>query len=83
MSRPVRNIVGIFLIILGIIGTLLPIMPGFVFFGAAVGVLGTDHAIVRWAQKHLRRFGVMKPKPEEPSSTAPAAENPPGDPPLT
>ena len=39
--------ISVALLILGAIGTLLPIVPGFVFFAAGIAVLGTDHAIVR------------------------------------
>ncbi|MCU1340000.1 MAG: hypothetical protein JWO19_5581 [Bryobacterales bacterium] len=47
MGHMVRTVFGVGLLILGVIGTLLPVMPGFVFFAAGIAVLGTDHAIVR------------------------------------
>jgi uncharacterized protein YqgC (DUF456 family) len=47
MSHIVRTVIGVILLILGVIGSLLPIVPGFVFFAAGIAVLGTDHVIVR------------------------------------
>ena len=47
MSHIVRTVIGVGLLILGVIGSLLPVVPGFVFFAAGIAVLGTDHVIVR------------------------------------
>jgi len=74
MSHVVRTVIGVALLILGVIGTLLPIVPGFVFFAAGIAVLGTDHVIVRrfvpyfqrlrtWSRAWLERRGILKPKP--------------------
>jgi uncharacterized protein YqgC (DUF456 family) len=69
VTHIVRTIIGVALLILGVIGTLLPIVPGFVFFAAGIAVLGTDHAIVRRFQPYvlrgrawLERRGILKPK---------------------
>ena len=69
MSHVVRTVVGVVLLILGVIGSLLPIVPGFVFFAAGIAVLGTDHAIVRRFQPYvlrgrawLEKRGILKPK---------------------
>ena len=73
MSHIVRTILGVGLLILGVIGSLLPIVPGFVFFAAGIAVLGTDHVIVRrilpyvhrarsWSRAWLERRGILKPK---------------------
>jgi uncharacterized protein YqgC (DUF456 family) len=64
-------VIGVALLILGAIGALLPIVPGFVFFTAGIAVLGTDHAIVRRLMPYvhrvrawLERRGLLKrPKP--------------------
>ena len=72
MNHLVRTIIGVGLLILGVIGSLLPIVPGFVFFAAGIAVLGTDHAIVRrmlpyfhrvraGLRKWLERRGILKP----------------------
>lgn len=55
MSHIVRTILGVGLLILGVIGTLIPVMPGFVFFAAGIAVLGTDHAIVRRFRPYVLR----------------------------
>jgi uncharacterized protein YqgC (DUF456 family) len=69
MSQVVRTIIGVALLILGVIGSLLPIVPGFVFFAAGIAVLGTDHAILRRFQPYvlrgrvwLEKRGILKPK---------------------
>jgi uncharacterized membrane protein YbaN (DUF454 family) len=72
MNHLVRTVIGVGLLILGVIGSLLPIVPGFVFFAAGIAVLGTDHAIVRRLlpyfhrvraalRKWLERRGILKP----------------------
>ena len=71
MRHAVRTILGVGLLILGVIGSLLPVVPGFVFFAAGIAVLGTDHAIVRrllpyvrrvreWLREWLVRRGILK-----------------------
>jgi len=62
-----RTVIGVALLILGAIGSLLPVMPGFVFIAAGIAVLGTDHAIVRRfmpyvhrARGWLERRGILK-----------------------
>jgi len=62
-----RTVIGVALLILGAIGSLLPVVPGFVFFAAGIAVLGTDHAIVRRlmpyvhrARGWLERRGILK-----------------------
>ena len=69
MGHVLRTVLGVGLLILGVIGTVLPVMPGFVFFAAGIAVLGTDHAIVRrilpYVQRvraWLERRGVLKPR---------------------
>jgi len=68
MGHVVRTIVGVGLLILGLIGSLLPVVPGFVLFAAGIAVLGTDHAIVRRLHPLVRRVrawlerrGILKP----------------------
>jgi uncharacterized protein YqgC (DUF456 family) len=65
----VRTVIGVGLLILGVVGSLLPIIPGFVFFAAGIAVLGTDHAIVRRfhplvlrVRAWLERRGILKPR---------------------
>ena len=69
MSHLARTILGVGLLILGVIGSLLPVVPGFVFFAAGIAVLGTDHVIVRRMRPYVYRVrawlehrGILKPK---------------------
>lgn len=69
MSHIVRTVIGVGLLILGVIGSLLPVVPGFVFFAAGIAVLGTDHVIVRRfrplvsrVRAWLERRGILKPR---------------------
>jgi uncharacterized protein YqgC (DUF456 family) len=48
-------VIGVALLILGAIGSLLPVVPGFIFFAAGIAVLGTDHAIVQRLLPYIRR----------------------------
>jgi uncharacterized membrane protein YbaN (DUF454 family) len=75
MSHATRTVAGVGLLIVGVIGCLLPIMPGIPFLVGGVAVLGTDHAIVRrgkqWLHSDhpvmrrvrgwLERRGILKP----------------------
>jgi len=72
VNHIVRTILGVGLLILGVLGSLLPIVPGFVFFAAGIAVLGTDHAIVRRFLPYFQRMrdslrkwlewrGILKP----------------------
>lgn len=71
MAHTVRTVVGIFLLVMAVIGSLLPIVQGWIFFVAAVGVLGTDHVIIKWCFRQMergkewvRRFRGKKDDPE-------------------
>ncbi|HEV8412893.1 MAG TPA: hypothetical protein VGQ49_04815 [Bryobacteraceae bacterium] len=68
MRHIFRTVIGVGLLILGVIGSLLPVIPGFVFFAAGIAVLGTDHAIVRRfhplvlrVRAWLEQRGILKP----------------------
>ena len=50
-----RTILGILLLIMAVIGGLLPVLQGWMFFAAAIAVLGTDHVIVQWGVRRLER----------------------------
>jgi len=69
MAHIVRTVAGVGLLILGVLGTLLPVVPGFIFFAAGIAVLGTDHAIVRRLLPYVHRMrdwlvrrGILKPR---------------------
>jgi hypothetical protein len=70
VKQKFRTVLGIFLLIMAVIGALLPILQGWMFFVAAVGVLGTDHPIIKWCRKQLQRFGIWKDKTYPPSESS-------------
>ena len=53
MGHTIRTIAGIGLLIMAVIGSLLPVLQGWVFFVAALGVLGSDHVITKWIMRHM------------------------------
>ena len=70
MGHAIRTFLGVGLLLLGVIGTLLPVMPGFIFIAAGIAVLGTDHVIVKRLLPYVRRVrawmerrGILKQKP--------------------
>lgn len=79
MLQTVRTLAGILLLILGVIGSLLPVIPGFVFFAAAIAVLGTNHFLIRRGKLWLERWGLIKPSDLDEAEQD--ASNPPGPPP--
>ena len=58
-----RSVCGYGLLIIGVAGCLLPIIPGIPFLLAGAAMLGWDHWAVRPWAKHLRR----KARPPAPS----------------
>jgi uncharacterized membrane protein YbaN (DUF454 family) len=76
MKQKLRTVLGIGLLIMAVIGALLPLLQGWVFFLAAVGVLGKDHPIIQWCfrqlewlrpvqqwfRRQLERMGILRPK---------------------
>ena len=57
MKGPVRSVIGISLLVAGVIGTVLPIIPGIPLFIAGAAVLGPDHRLVRPITDWLKRRG--------------------------
>ena len=67
MGHIVRTVLGVGLLALGVLGSLLPVVPGIVFFAAGIAILGTDHVIVRRfhplvqrGRSWLERWGILK-----------------------
>jgi uncharacterized membrane protein YbaN (DUF454 family) len=56
MTQTFRTVLGIGLLIMALIGALLPVLQGWVFFIAAVGVLGKDHPIIQWCFRMMRKI---------------------------
>ena len=59
MRRQLKVIGGCTLIFLGLLGMILPIIPGIPILVAGVAILGTDHPIVR---PFARRFEQLRQK---------------------
>jgi len=74
MKQKLRTAAGIGLLILAVIGALLPVLQGWMFFLAAVGVLGVDHPIIKWCRRQLNRFGIWKDKDFSAKPGAPSPE---------
>ncbi len=58
MPRPslIRTVVGLLLILVGLLGLLLPVMPGIPFLIAGVAMVGIDHPVLRPFRRLLTRF---------------------------
>jgi uncharacterized membrane protein YbaN (DUF454 family) len=52
----IRTVVGLVLIVVGLLGMLLPIMPGVPFLIAGVAMIGMEHPVVRPFRRFLARF---------------------------
>jgi uncharacterized membrane protein YbaN (DUF454 family) len=52
----IRTIAGLLLIIVGLVGMLLPVMPGIPFLIAGVAMVGVDHPVLRPFRRLLARF---------------------------
>jgi uncharacterized membrane protein YbaN (DUF454 family) len=59
MSGALRQAGGVALIVVGIIGCILPVMPGIPFLIAGAAMLGTDHVLVRSVHRWLRKKGIV------------------------
>jgi uncharacterized protein YqgC (DUF456 family) len=57
LKTTVRSAVGVGLLVAGVIGTVLPIIPGIPLFIAGAAVLGPQHPLVRPIAGWLRRRG--------------------------
>ncbi len=52
----IRTVVGLVLVVAGLLGMLLPIMPGIPFLIAGVAMIGMEHPVVRPFRRFLARF---------------------------
>jgi len=57
-TRPsvVRTVAGLLLIVVGLLGMLLPVMPGIPFLIVGVAMVGVDHPVLRPFRRFLARF---------------------------
>lgn len=56
MVARVRAVAGTLLVGVGVIGTVLPVIPGIPFLVAGMVVLGPDHALTRAVARRLRAW---------------------------
>ena len=83
MRHALRVALGVGLVILGIAGLILPVMPGWVFLIPGLVILGDYFPpikrLLHWAKEKAEKSGVMggdKPKPQ-PTSQSPSSESSP------
>ena len=62
MTARLREISGLALVVAGVAGCLLPIIPGIPLIVAGVAILGTDHALVRRSRGWLEKRRFLKPQ---------------------
>ena len=56
MVRQVRSVGGVLLVVVGLLGLVLPVIPGVPLLMAGVAVLGREHPLVRPALERLGRL---------------------------
>ena len=56
-----KNLCAIALILGGVAGIVLPIIPGIPMIAAGVAMLGRDHPLIRSCQTWLQSKGILKP----------------------
>jgi uncharacterized membrane protein YbaN (DUF454 family) len=59
-----KTLIGYGLLLLGIMGCLLPIIPGIPFLLGGAAILGWEHPLIRPWAKYLRRRQPVSGKPE-------------------
>lgn len=59
MASRIRSVAGVLLVVVGLLGLVLPVIPGVPLLMAGVALLGRNHPLVRPA---LERFGRLREK---------------------
>lgn len=60
MRRKARIAFGYFLLFMALVGSLLPVLQGWVFFVAAVGVLGLDNPVIQLILRQMARIKTVR-----------------------
>lgn len=68
MMAATRLVLGLVLLGLGVVGSLLPVVPGVPFLVAGAAVLGRDHRLVRPFAERLARWRRPRPRRGEDAS---------------
>jgi len=80
MKQKLRTALGVFLIVLAVITGPIPIIQGWMFFVAAIGVLGIEHPIIQWCLDQMRRFPFARKALDKLGIPKKAGDYPPGGP---
>lgn len=54
--QKVRVIIGIAMCVIGVVGTLVPVIPGVPIILAGVALMGTDHPLVRKVKERFQKW---------------------------
>jgi uncharacterized protein YqgC (DUF456 family) len=63
VRRSIRTGAGLVLVVVGIAGLVLPVVPGIPIMIAGLALLGTEHPVRVAITRRLQRWGVMKTPP--------------------
>jgi uncharacterized protein YqgC (DUF456 family) len=63
MRDSIRTAAGLVLIVVGVAGLVLPVLPGIPILIAGLALLGTDHPVRVAVTRRLQRWGLMKTPP--------------------
>ncbi len=64
MKRSIRTAAGLVLLVVGVAGLVLPVLPGIPILIAGLALLGADHPLRVAITRRLERWGLMKPSPQ-------------------
>jgi hypothetical protein len=81
MKQKLRRPLGIFLILLAIVTGPIPILQGWMFFVAAIGVLGKDDPVIQFCFRQMGRIRFLRERLEK-MGLLKAEDAPPGGPPT-
>jgi uncharacterized membrane protein YbaN (DUF454 family) len=66
MRRSIRTAGGLVLVVVGVAGLVLPVLPGIPILIAGLALLGTEHPVRVAIIRRLQRWGLMKAPPVPP-----------------
>jgi hypothetical protein len=61
VKRSIRVVAGLVLLVVGLAGLVLPLLPGIPIMIAGFALLGSDHPLHVAVRRRLERWGVMRP----------------------
>jgi uncharacterized protein len=65
IAKALRAGAGLVLVVSGLVGVILPIIPGLPLLLAGLAILGVDHPVLRPVTASLRRWGIIKSRPAQ------------------